>query len=87
MAGCPLCILGLTEDEHTQENWNRAATDPEWSAIIYARWAEQPGVLINCDDCDENISRDISIFKTKDGRLLCPGCGGQEPPENIERTV
>ena len=43
MAACPLCILGLTEEEHTKERW-MSITDEEKEIIRY-HWFRNPGVI------------------------------------------
>lgn len=45
MAACPLCVLGIPEEEHTPENWDRCGTDPEWAARLEAHYREHPGVI------------------------------------------
>lgn len=47
MVACPLCVLGLPEEEHTPENWKRLTTDPEWAAEVDAFNQQHPGVRLD----------------------------------------
>jgi hypothetical protein len=46
MVACPLCVLGLPEEEHIPANWERLNTDPEWRAKVDAYNKQHPGVLL-----------------------------------------
>lgn len=44
MAACPLCILGIPEDEHSSERF-ASITDEEYK-IINEHWKRNPGVIL-----------------------------------------
>lgn len=75
MVACPLCVLGLSEEEHTPENWDRLGTDPEWAAKVDAHNQQHPGVLL---DDDANPRYVLRAYESPDASrlatiLLAPG--------------
>lgn len=45
MPACPLCILGLPQEDHTPEAWFELARNQAWQALVAKHWLEHPGVI------------------------------------------
>lgn len=47
MVGCPLCILGYSEEEHTEEKWE-SLTEEELMKVQEV-WKQMPGLRLKKD--------------------------------------
>lgn len=61
MVACPLCILGIPEEEHTRERWSLITEEER--EIITAHWRANPGVLLDDELADDRRAFGVGEFR------------------------